>query len=179
MYKYNQIEINLQSLCFIGGRLNVVNQRKKTIESKTEKEMNKTNMDDVDESKETEITSMTKLNKEILSKYNEGLFKDKESNVTKMNYMTHMSVHGLKNRFGFYINSLIISKGVPKNKPCQNGNDYGGIIVFKLTTDNNNKVDGYIYMLSGKQCKKINGQYARQNNGLQLLGQIHGSPTRK
>ena len=105
LYKYKQIEINLQSLCFIGARLNVANHRKKTVESKTEKEMNKGNMDDAYGSKEMEINSTNKLNKEILSKYNEWLFEQSESNVTKMNYMTHMSVHELKNRFGFYINS--------------------------------------------------------------------------
>ena len=114
-----------------------------------------------------------------MSKYNEGSFKHSESNVTKMNYMTHMSVHGLKNRFGFYINSLTICKGVPKNKPSGNGNNYGGIIVFKPIVDNDkqnkNKVDGYIYMLSGDKCRDINKEYENKNSGLKLKGQIHGA----
>ena len=48
---------------------------------------------------------------------------NKESNVMKMDYITHMSVHGLKNRFGFYINSWTIAKGVPNNNPCGKGDD--------------------------------------------------------
>ena len=171
LYKYKQIIINLQSLSFIGARLSVASQRK-TISSKRENVQ--TNMHDVNESKEIDINSIHKLNKEILSKYNEGLFEDNESNVTKMNYMTHMSVHGLKNRFGFYINSLIISKGVPKNKPCIIGDDYGGIIVFKPIGDNNNKLEGYIYMWSGKKCHDTNEEYWNKNNKT-LKGQIHGA----
>ena len=94
-------------------------------------------MDHVNESKEMEINSMNKLNKQILSKYNEGLFKNSESNVTKMNYMTHMSVHGLKNRFGF------------RNTFSNSDND----------KQNKNKVDGYIYLLSGDKCGDINKEY--------------------
>ena len=114
------------------------------------------------------VQLIDEITQQLHKQYNEKVFGSTQ-------LMTHISYHGLKNRFGYYVGSLTIDKSVPKIKPREQGQNYGGIIVFNVDSDNSNVVNGVIYMLPSDKCYQINEKYAKENNGLTLPGQIHGA----
>ena len=97
---------------------------------------------------------------------------EKQGTIT--NHPTHMSVHGMRNRFGYLIDSLTIDKGVPNKLPKYNS--YAGIIVYQHKTrrSRTSKIIGKVYMLSSSECEQINKKYTRRT-GQNLGGIVHGA----
>ena len=96
-----------------------------------------------------------------------------ESNGTITNHPTHMSVHGMRNRFGDLIHSLTINKGVPNKLPRNMHVTYGGIVIYQKSNQSN-KLNGQIYMLSSSECEITNKEYTKKT-GQQLHGIVHGA----
>ena len=99
-----------------------------------------------------------------------------ETNGTITNHPTHMSVCGMRNRFGYLIESLTIDKGVPNKLPCDTR--YAGIIVYEGKSRSallkTSQIIGKIYMLSSSECEQINKQYTKKT-GRNLGGIVHGA----
>ena len=97
-----------------------------------------------------------------------------EESGTITNHPTHMSVYGMRNRFGYLIDSLTINEGVPNKIPRKM--IYGGIVIYKKSDSDSskNKLNGQIYMLSSTECKTTNEEY-RNRTGQTLRGIVHGA----
>ena len=172
---------------FIGARINAGSDDEHRLDSSnTSAELEQKISEETRNAEDVELNSglelkplfgEQRLDTSMIDKYNTAI--KLSSNLTKQNYRTHLSVHGLRTRLGYLINSLIIDKGVPKYKPQQ---DYGAIIVFEPamininTTRNpgNVKLNGHIYMLPVSKCRDINRNYQR-SGGMMLKGRIHGA----
>ena len=120
----------------------------------------------------TKNVDYSAMNNKMIDKYIKNI--PLHSDRTKYNNQTHYSVHGLINRSGYNIQSIVISRngcGIPLEKPKED-ESYGGMIIYEDC--GNNTLKGRIYMLEGSLCKAINDKY--YNDYKQPLnGAVHGA----
>ena len=138
--------------------------------------------DDAGSTNEKTIKDKKQLQKQTSTPNQENLISQKltdiaikhlnamEKNGTITNHPTHMSVYGMRNRFGDLIDSLTIEHGVPNEMPKEF--TCGGIVIYEKM--GHDRLNGKIYMLSSLQCQLTNNEYTKET-GQTLGGIVHGA----